>query len=105
MLDIKLIRENPDFVKERLAHKQFKQLELVDQIATLDSQRRTLQQELDNVLNQSNLAAKAIGGLMKEGNKEAAEAKKTEVAVLKDREKLLKDELTAVEQQQQDIQL
>jgi len=103
MLDIKLIRENPDFVKERLAHKQFKQLELVDQIAILDSQRRTLQQDLDNVLNQSNLAAKAIGGLMKEGNKEAAEAKKAEVAVLKDREKLLKDELTAVEQQQQDI--
>lgn len=93
MLDIKLIRENPDFVKERLAHKQFKQIEMVDQISALDAERRSLQQELDSVLNQSNLAAKAIGGLMKEGKKEEAEAKKAEVAVLKDQEKTLKEKL------------
>lgn len=103
MLDIKLIRENPEFVKERLAHKQFRQLEMVDQISVLDSQRRSLQQELDTVLNQSNLAAKAIGGLMKEGKKDEAEAKKAEVAVLKENEKLFKEQLIDVEKKQADI--
>lgn len=100
MLDIKLIRENAEWVKERLAHKQFKQLELVDEIASLDEQRRSLQQELDQVLNQSNLAAKAIGALMREGNKEAAEAQKAAVSVLKENEKQLKEKLVIIEQGQ-----
>lgn len=103
MLDIKLIRENPEFVKQRLAHKQFKQVEMVDQISVLDTERRRLQQDLDAVLNQSNLAAKAIGGLMKEGRKEEAAVSKAQVTELKDREKELKEQLTVVEQQQQDI--
>ncbi len=103
MLDIKLIRENPAFVKERLIHKNFAQPEFVDQIIALDAERRSLQQQLDAVLNQSNLAAKAIGGLMKEGNKAEAEVKKAEVAGLKEQEKSLKEQLTVVEQQQQDI--
>jgi seryl-tRNA synthetase len=103
MLDIKLIRENPEFVKERLIHKNYGQPEQVDLIVALDTDRRSLQQQLDAVLNQSNLAAKAIGGLMKEGKKEEAEVKKGEVAGLKEQEKQLKEQLTAVEQQQQDI--
>lgn len=103
MLDIKLIREKAEFVKERLAHKNFGQPELVDDILQLDGERRNLQQQLDAVLNQSNIAAKAIGGLMKEGKKEEAEAKKAEVSGLKEQEKQLKEQLAVVEQQQQDI--
>lgn len=103
MLDIKLIRENPEFVKERLIHKNYVQPEQVDLIVALDTDRRSLQQQLDAVLNQSNLAAKAIGGLMKEGKREEAEVRKGEVAGLKEQEKQLKEQLTAVEQQQQDI--
>ena len=103
MLDIKLIREKPEFVKERLVHKNYGQPEQVDQIIALDAERRRLQQQLDAVLNQSNLASKEIGGLMKAGNKAEAEVKKAEVAGLKEQEKLLKEQLTSVEQQQQDI--
>lgn len=103
MLDIKLIREQPEFVKERLIHKNFAQPEFVDQIIALDTERRSLQQQLDTVLNLANVAAKAIGGLMKEGKKEEAEAKKSEVAGLKENEKQLKEQLTSVEQQQQEI--
>lgn len=103
MLDIKLIREKPDFVKERLAHKNYSQTEHVDRIIALDADRRSLQQQLDAVLNQSNLAAKAIGGLIKDGKKEEAEAKKAEVASMKESEKQLKEQLSAVEQQQLDI--
>jgi seryl-tRNA synthetase len=103
MLDIKLIREKPQFVKERLAHKNFAQPELVDDILQLDGERRNLQQQLDAILNQSNIAAKAIGVLIKEGKKEEAEAKKAEVSRLKKQEKQLKEQLAAVEQQQHDI--
>lgn len=103
MLDIKLIREQADFVKQRLVHKNFAQPELVDAIIALDAERRNLQQQLDAVLNQSNQAAKAIGGLMKEGKKEEAEAKKAEVSGLKEQEKQLKEQLVQVEQKQQDI--
>ncbi len=103
MLDIKLIRENPEFVKERLAHKNFAQTGLVDQILAIDADRRNLQQKLDAVLSQSNLAAKEIGNLMKAGNKTEADIKKVEVAGLKDSEKQLKTELNVLEKQQLDI--
>lgn len=103
MLDIKLIRDNPEFVKARLNHKQFKQPELVDEIAAIDESRRKLQQDLDAILNQSNLAAKAIGVLMREGKQDEAAAKKTEVSGLKEQEKNIKEKLAAAEKQQQDI--
>jgi seryl-tRNA synthetase len=103
MLDIKLIRDNPDFVKERLAHKQFKQLELVDQIIALDAERRQFQFDLDQVLNQSNTAAKAIGGLVREGKTAEVNAKKEEVSGLKDQEKQLKEKLADLEKAQFDL--
>ena len=82
-------------------NKWYVQPEQVDLIVALDTDRRSLQQQLDAVLNQSNLAAKAIGGLMKEGKREEAEVRKGEVAGLKEQEKQLKEQLTALEQQQQ----
>jgi seryl-tRNA synthetase len=103
MLDINLIRTNPDWVKSRLAHKQFKQLDLVDAIVSIDQERRRFQQALDLVLNQSNVASKAIGGLMREGNTPAVEEKKAEVAGLKQQEKDLKQRLLAAEQAQHDL--
>lgn len=102
MIAIQLIRENAQYVKERLAVKNFAQPQLVDEILSLDEKRRKVQQDLDNTLNQMNLAAKAIGGLMREGNKEAAEEKKKEVAILKDNEKELKDKVATLEKQQFD---
>ncbi|TAD84725.1 MAG: serine--tRNA ligase [Bacteroidetes bacterium] len=101
MIDIKLIRENADFVKERLSHKQFKTPETVDQILQIDEQRRKLQQALDVVLNESNVAAKSIGSLMREGNTDGAEALKMAVAGLKQQEKQIKEQLAAAETQQQ----
>jgi seryl-tRNA synthetase len=101
MIEIRLIRDNPDFVKERLSHKQFKQPEIVDEILSIDEQRRKLQQALDAVLNESNVAAKAIGALMREGNSTAAEEKKNAVAGLKLQEKQIKEQLTGAETAQQ----
>lgn len=102
MIPIQLIRDNAQFVKDRLTVKNFGQLNLVDEILLLDENRRKLQQELDAALNQMNVTAKAIGGLMREGNKEEAEKRKAEVAILKEKEKSLKDQVALLEKQQFD---
>lgn len=102
MISIQLIRENPAFVKERLAIKNFAQPGLVDEIISLDETRRRIQHELDLTLNAMNQAAKAIGGFMREGKKEEADIRKAEVAVLKDTEKELKEQVSSLEKQQFD---
>ena len=85
MLTLKLLRENPDFVIEKLAVKNFDAKEIVEKINQLDVNRRALQTELDSCLSEQKKKAAQIGGLMKEGKKEEAEAIKTEVAALKAR--------------------
>src|SRR5687768_14705692 len=83
MLQVNVIRQNPELVKERLAIKNFKQLELVDEVLKWDDKRKQFQVEQDNVLAKINAASKEIGQLMAKGEKEKAELKKMEVAELK----------------------
>ncbi|HLK27611.1 MAG TPA: serine--tRNA ligase [Puia sp.] len=83
MLDVKFIRDNKDLVKERLAIKNFKELNLVDEIVDLDNTRKRLQSESDTTQSKLNAASKEIGQLMSKGEKENAENKKSEVASLK----------------------
>ena len=85
MLTLKLLRENPEFVIEKLAVKCFDAREIVEKINVLDQTRRALQVELDGCLAEQKKLAAQIGGLMKEGRKEEAEAVKAEVAALKAR--------------------
>ena len=85
MLTLKLLRENPEFVIEKLAVKNFDAREIVEKINTLDQNRRSLQLELDTCLAEQKKKAAQIGGLMKEGKREEAEAVKAEVAALKAR--------------------
>ena len=85
MLTLKLLRENPEFVIEKLAKKNFDAKEIVAKINELDQNRRALQAELDSCLAEQKKKAAEIGALMKGGKKEEAEAVKTEVAALKAR--------------------
>ena len=85
MLTLKLLRENPEFVITKLAKKNFDATEIVAKINELDQNRRALQTELDACLAEQKNKAAQIGGLMKEGKKEEAEAVKAEVAALKAR--------------------
>ena len=85
MLTLKLLRENPEFVIAKLARKNFDAKEIVEKINGLDQNRRALQLELDTCLAEQKKKAAEIGGLMKQGKKEEAEAVKTEVAALKAR--------------------
>ena len=85
MLTLKLLRENPEFVIAKLAVKNFDAREIVEKINVLDQNRRALQTELDACLADQKKKAAQIGGFMKEGKKDEAEAVKAEVAALKAR--------------------
>ncbi|MCQ2135773.1 MAG: serine--tRNA ligase [Bacteroidales bacterium] len=83
MLTLKLLRENPQFVIDKLAVKHFDAREIVEKINALDVERRSLQGELDNCLAEQKKKAAMIGSLMKAGQKDEAQAAKDEVAELK----------------------
>ena len=85
MLTLKTLRDDPEMVIRKLAVKHFDAREIVGRILTLDANRRSLQQESDELLSQQKAKAAVIGGLMKEGKKAEAEEAKKEVAVLKAR--------------------
>ena len=89
MLTLKLLREQPEFVIERLAVKNFDAAEIVAKILDADAQRRAAQTQLDSVLAEQNAKAKEIGMLMKQGKKEEAEEAKKLVASLKEQSKEL----------------
>ena len=80
-----MLRENPEFVIAKLAVKNFDAREIVEKIIALDQNRRALQAELDTCLAEQKKKAAQIGGFMKEGKREEAEAVKAEVAALKTR--------------------
>ena len=83
MLQVNVLRQQTAWVKERLAVKNFKQPELVDEIIALDDERKKLQAAFDTIQSKINTASKEIGRLMGQGKKEEAEAAKAEVATNK----------------------
>lgn len=103
MLTLKLLRENPDFVVERLAVKHFDAKEIVEAILEQDRLRRAYQTELDGCLAEQKNKAKEIGGLMKEGKKDEAEAAKAAVAQMKERSKELEQLMEESQTKQNDL--
>ena len=83
MLQVAFIRNNIALVKERLAIRNFKELDLVDTIVSLDDERKKLQFEFDETQSKINSASKEIGQLMAKVEKDAAEKRKEDVASLK----------------------
>lgn len=84
MLQLAFIRNNRELVLDGLKKKNFLELDLVDQVISLDDNRKQLQQQSDALLAQRNAASKAIGELLAKGNKSEADTKKTEVGALKE---------------------
>ena len=97
MLQVSYIRDNREQVLERLAVKNFKQPQLVDEIIKLDEQRRYTQNRSDGVAAQANAAAKQVGELMRAGKKDEAEEAKAKSSSWKEEIKQLAEELTAIE--------
>ena len=92
MLTLKLISEETDRVIKGLEKKHFKGArEAIEKVLEYDKLRREAQQKLDANKQQQNLLSKQIGGLMKEGKKDEAEAIKEQVAELKAADKALQE--------------
>ncbi|MEN9963462.1 MAG: hypothetical protein RL582_557, partial [Bacteroidota bacterium] len=83
MLSISFIRQYPEAVKERLTIRNFGNPNLVDELLQTDDQYRKVKFTTENIQASINAASKEIGILMAKGEKEAAEAKKEEVASMK----------------------
>ena len=84
MLDIKLIREQPEFVRERLATRGAGDEAKIDEILSLDEQRRKLLNEVEALKATRNRVSKEIGALMAQKKPDEAEARKAETRSLGD---------------------
>ena len=85
MLTLKMLRDDPEGVVGKLKIKNFDAESIVGKILELDSLRRNLQTESDELLARQKQIAAKIGALMKEGRKDEADAAKAETAELKAR--------------------
>ena len=99
MLQLQALRQDPQAAKDRLAIKNFKDINLVDEIILLDDERKKMQLESDNVLSKINTTSKEIGQLMAKGQKEEAGTKKGEVATFKTSLQPISEKLAETEKQ------
>ncbi len=97
MLDIKLIREKPDFVRQRLATRGAGDEARIDELLKLDEQRRKILAEVEALKSQRNRVSKEIGALMGQKKTAEAEAKKAETRELGDRIAALDKQAAEVE--------
>ncbi len=105
MLTLQQIKENPQHIIERLAVKGFDANEPIGKVLDLDNRRRELQLSNDTKAAELKQYAAKIGALMKQGEKEEAEAAKATVATLKESQKTIADELARTEADIRDILL
>ena len=98
MIDIKLIRENKDLVKENIKKKfQEHKLVLVDEIYDMDQEYRKCKAEGDNLRSEKNNKSNMIGNLMRDGKKDEAEAIKQEIAKISEK-------ITELESKEQELE-
>ena len=99
MLDIRFVRENPDAVRENIRKKfQDAKLPLVDEVLELDRRNREIKTEVQDLRANHNKLSKQIGVLMKQGDREGAEAVKAEIAKDTERINALSEEEKQVEE-------
>jgi seryl-tRNA synthetase len=91
MLDLNFVRENLALVREALAARKYP-ADALDRFESMDAERRTIIGEADRVNQLRNSASREIGELMQAGRRDEAEAKKAEVAGLKDKQAELEDQ-------------
>ncbi len=97
MLDINLLRNDPDKVRENIRKKfQDEKLPLVDEVIRMDREYRDAIQQADNLRSKRKTLSKQIGGLLGKGEKEEAEKVKAEVAAMA-------DELAALEVKEEEL--
>lgn len=105
MLDIKLIREQTEAVRQRLASRGAGDEGKIDRVLALDEQRRKLLAEVESLKAQRNRVSKAIGALMGQKKLAEAEAKKVETREIGDRISGLDRQVAEVEQARDELLL
>ena len=103
MLQLAVLRNNTELVKERLAIRNFKEINLVDEIIALDDERKKLTFQFEENKAKINATSKEIGALMGKGQKEEAESRKKEVEALKSQINPIQGQLDKVEKQLNDL--
>ncbi len=103
MLTLQQIKSNPAEVVARLAVKGFDGKEAIDRVLALDDRRRQLQLDNDNKAAELNRLSASIGALMKQGKRDEAEQAKQEVALLKESQRGIAQQLAETEQEQHDL--
>ncbi len=98
MLQLNIIRDNKDEVIRRLTKKNFK-VEIIDQVISIDADRRKTQAELDAIKAEGNIISKQVGELMKAGKKAEADDLKNKSIALKESEKSLQNSLNKFEEE------
>ncbi|MBR3431974.1 MAG: serine--tRNA ligase [Bacteroidaceae bacterium] len=100
MLTLKLITEQTDLVIKGLEKKHFKGAkEAIAEVIATDKKRREAQTTLDQNLSEAKKLAAEIGALMKQGKKDEAETIKAQVAEIKQKNELLKQQMDTAEQE------
>ncbi len=100
MIDMKLIRTNPELVKENIKKKfQDEKLVLVDEVIEFDKQFREAKQRCDYLRSQRNTISKQIGALMAQGKRDEAEQTKKQVSDMAGELAELEEKITVLEGQ------
>ena len=99
MLQVAHIRENKEVYVQALKKRNFEAESILEQVISLDEERRSTQTELDNTLAESNKLSKEIGLLFKSGEHEKANKVKEQTGDLKEKSKELSEKLNAVSEQ------
>ena len=106
MLDIKLIRTNPDLVKENIKKKfQFEKVDLVDEVVEKDKAFRQAKARGDELRSQRKAISKQIGGFMAKGQKQEAEEAKAAVAAMAKELEELEEQEAQLEKEIREIML
>jgi seryl-tRNA synthetase len=98
MLQLSVLRENTQEVKERLNKRNPAFLNVVDEVLVLDEKTRAAKQEMENNQAEANKIAKQVGELMKNGKREEAEEVKKQSSSLKEQAKHLEEIVKQLEE-------
>jgi seryl-tRNA synthetase len=103
MLQLAVLRNHADLVKERLAFRNFREIGLVDDIIALDEEKKKLTFRFDDTKAKINAASREIGTLIGKGQKEEAETKKKDVESFKNSLGPIETKLNEVEKKLNDL--
>ena len=102
MLDLNFVRENLETVRKALENRNFS-TESLDRFAELDAERRRVIGDSDQINQTRNASSREIGALMQQGKRDEAEAKKAEVAGLKDKQSELENQRKETEEKMREL--